>query len=454
MLKPSTTAALLVALVSALVPASGSAYIPRPPIASADEAEGPKTRVRGINSAAGTCVGAEEPASLELHCGICEAWLGTASGFSIYANGNPLRYTDPTGEAAGERTIAQVNLKRIRGRMAELEGMMRSYRRTGDSRFTAAHDEFITQGEHELYYMEMLGEVENAAFAHRNIGVPVAGAGVVLATGGTAVGVSAGGGTLAAFLWGGIGLGAGGGAIRQGAQIADQTRASFSWGDFSQDAGWGGAMGPMAYFAPVRVAMIGGGLWSAGNEYQQGHKWTAAFDLTASLLGVVGETYSMNQRAMAPVRASLWQTTQMGADVALNTAPQFSLASGGRTARWMWDLNAIPENQAEAAYESIRQSSTDVEAIARYQKYKASRIARIKDYLFRNPEWTDADPEIAAAWHRLRTGRGTATDLLLLKHETAEMWYRANVNNDYSPAHARANRHWNWQRAVEATNAE
>jgi hypothetical protein len=61
MLKPSTTAALLVALVSALVPASGSAYIPRPPIASADEAEGPKTRVRGINSAAGTCVGAEEP---------------------------------------------------------------------------------------------------------------------------------------------------------------------------------------------------------------------------------------------------------------------------------------------------------------------------------------------------------------------------------------------------------
>jgi hypothetical protein len=66
-----------------------------------------------------------------------------------------------------------------------------------------------------------------------------------------------------------------------------------------------------------------------------------------------------------------------------------------------------------------------------------------------NPDWTDADPEIAAAWHRLRTSAGTETGRLLLKHEAAEMWYRRNVNSDYSQAHARANRHWNWQRVVE-----
>jgi len=115
--------------------------------------------------------------------------------------------------------------------------------------------------------------------------------------------------------------------------------------------------------------------------------------------------------------------------------------------------------QAEAAYQAIRESKTDVAAISRYTGYKPERIRytgykperiqRIKDYLFSNKEWTGADHEIAAAWHRLRTGAPSEADTLLLKHETAEMWYRQKVNPEYSPAHQRANRHWNWQEVVE-----
>jgi hypothetical protein len=120
--------------------------------------------------------------------------------------------------------------------------------------------------------------------------------------------------------------------------------------------------------------------------------------------------------------------------------------SGGR---WRWGYGAIREGEAEAAYQAIRESTTDVSAISRYTGYKADRIQGIKDYLFNNPEWTGADSDIAAAWHRLRTGRGTEVDRLLLKHETAEMWMRRARGADYWEAHRRANQHWNWQRAIE-----
>jgi hypothetical protein len=58
-------------------------------------------------------------------------------------------------------------------------------------------------------------------------------------------------------------------------------------------------------------------------------------------------------------------------------------------------------------------------------------------------------PEIAAAWHRLRTGHETDVDKLLLKHETAEMWMRQVKGADYWEAHRRANQHWNWGKAIE-----
>jgi len=202
MLKPSTTAALLVALVSALVPASGSAYIPRPPIASADEAEGPKTRVRGINSAAGTCVGAEEPASLELHCGICEAWLGTASGFSIYANANPLRYTDPEGtESCPASANTFTKCLKWSAERWEREQQDEASRRaaiakqSGDQAALAqAIADIQAAGAGGQWTLKRVESQEGARFIHRKIGFPMAVAGVGLTTGIGASGLAVGGG--------------------------------------------------------------------------------------------------------------------------------------------------------------------------------------------------------------------------------------------------------------------
>ena len=122
-----------------------------------------------------------------------------------------------------------------------------------------------------------------------------------------------------------------------------------------------------------------------------------------------------------------------------------AVTSGGK---WNWGYGEIGDDAAEAAYEAIRESSTDVAAIARYTGYKAGRLQEIKDYLFNNKEWNMADPDTAAAWHRLRTGRGTENDRLLLKHETAELWYRKNVEDDYPKGHQKANTHWNWEQTT------
>jgi hypothetical protein len=130
-------------------------------------------------------------------------------------------------------------------------------------------------------------------------------------------------------------------------------------------------------------------------------------------------------------------------------AARLASRSGGRT--WAWGFGKIADDAAAGAYEAIRESTTDVAAISRYTNLKPSRLEKIKDYLFNNKEWTDADGEIAAAWHRLRTGRGDATDMLLLKHETLEMWLRRVKGLSYQEAHRLANNRFNWQKIIEGT---
>ncbi len=123
-----------------------------------------------------------------------------------------------------------------------------------------------------------------------------------------------------------------------------------------------------------------------------------------------------------------------------------STGTGGRG--WTHGFGSISDEAAASAYQAIRESTTDIAAISRYTGYKPERLARIKDYLFNNPEWLGPDGNIAAAWHRLRTGRGTDVDKMLLKHETAEMWLRAHKLPDYMDAHRAANQRWDWEKLL------
>jgi hypothetical protein len=91
------------------------------------------------------------------------------------------------------------------------------------------------------------------------------------------------------------------------------------------------------------------------------------------------------------------------------------VVTGGRSvSKWRWGASGVSDAEAEQAYAAIRASPTDVQAIARYQglnERSVTRLRAMKQYLFTNPRWSEADPEIANAWHRLRTGQGTAADM-------------------------------------------
>lgn len=111
---------------------------------------------------------------------------------------------------------------------------------------------------------------------------------------------------------------------------------------------------------------------------------------------------------------------------------------------------------ADAAYEAIRQSTTDVTAMARHTGLKPANIQRVKQHLFYDvhlldryveigvpAEWRrfDSDRAIAQAWHRLTQGQGTAADRQLLRHETAEAYLmRRWQDPSYHRAHTRAQR--------------
>jgi len=90
---------------------------------------------------------------------------------------------------------------------------------------------------------------------------------------------------------------------------------------------------------------------------------------------------------------------------------------------------------AEEKYESIRNSKTDVDAIAKNTGYKSKNIQKCKNHLFYDTHRLDryeslgepveikrfdANENQARAWKRLEEGTHTKEDLTWLKHEKAE----------------------------------
>jgi hypothetical protein len=112
---------------------------------------------------------------------------------------------------------------------------------------------------------------------------------------------------------------------------------------------------------------------------------------------------------------------------------------------------------ADEAYEAIRASTTDVEAIARNTGIKPKNIQKVKDHLFYEEHLLDryadmgepgvmqrfdSDAGIAAAWKRLADGNFTEADLQLLRHETAEAWYMRKNGPSYNAAHNAAQKRY------------
>ena len=112
---------------------------------------------------------------------------------------------------------------------------------------------------------------------------------------------------------------------------------------------------------------------------------------------------------------------------------------------------------AEQKYDEIRESITDVDAIARNTGYKKENVQNCKNYVFHNthkldryeflgePVQTkrfDPDDPQAQAWKRLETGTYSPEYLTWLKHEKAEQWYEQKHDAGYSESHDKAEKHW------------
>ncbi|PPJ07495.1 hypothetical protein C5E44_29530 [Nocardia nova] len=131
---------------------------------------------------------------------------------------------------------------------------------------------------------------------------------------------------------------------------------------------------------------------------------------------------------------------------------------------------------ADDAYERFRGDDSDIHHMARVladhpredgSHFSAEDIQQIKNHLFREEHPIrdydgeivhrryDADPDIAEAWIRVRSGRPDLADLVLLEHELAESnYYRDHPGALYQDAHAHANIDHNWAEVAAGRSGE
>ena len=114
-------------------------------------------------------------------------------------------------------------------------------------------------------------------------------------------------------------------------------------------------------------------------------------------------------------------------------------------------------NEAERAYDRIRNDKDDVDRLSHATGFKAAHLLTVKQHLFFLPHLLDrfvhldepaeyrrfdADADIAAAWERLQTAPPLRGDVQLLKHEMAEAWYMRRHGPSYQAAHTAAQRRY------------
>ena len=116
-------------------------------------------------------------------------------------------------------------------------------------------------------------------------------------------------------------------------------------------------------------------------------------------------------------------------------------ATGARRLK-QWDFE-----KAEKAYDAIRASVDDISAIAKSTGLPEGQIRQVKEHIFFKQHQLDdgfrrfdADPAIANAWERLRSGDIAKKDIQLLEHELFETKFEGIFKTSYREAHEAANR--------------
>ena len=117
------------------------------------------------------------------------------------------------------------------------------------------------------------------------------------------------------------------------------------------------------------------------------------------------------------------------------------------------------DRHAERYYEGVRRRKPGVDAskIAKHTEFTEEQAEDIRQHMFIREQPLENGTRIARfapdfdqaqAWQRLTEGRGTDTDILMLKHEYLELTEMREHGYNYDEAHAIANEKYNWWEAV------
>lgn len=113
------------------------------------------------------------------------------------------------------------------------------------------------------------------------------------------------------------------------------------------------------------------------------------------------------------------------------------------------------EQHAVLYYESVRHMKTDTLKISKSTGISKEKLDKIKNHVFVNEHELldgkrrfDPDYEIAQSWQRLINGDYKEQDIVLLKHEYAELRYMEKGFSQ-NEAHIKASRKYNFAKYVE-----
>ena len=153
------------------------------------------------------------------------------------------------------------------------------------------------------------------------------------------------------------------------------------------------------------------------------------------------------EREYAPVNAKWPEERQNG-----QSTNSGAVSGAKKTPGWQ-------DRHAERYYEEVRHRKPGVDAskIAKHTEFTEEQAEDIRQHMFIREQPLENGTRIARfapdfdqaqAWQRLTEGRGTDTDILMLKHEYLELTEMREHGYNYDEAHAIANEKYNWWEAV------
>jgi len=221
--------------------------------------------------------------------------VGIADGTNRfrYVKGNPISNSDQRGRQT-EGTMKELSRVARRDLLAKQQLLGSMSRNPEQYPNTSAETREALRA--EINSLEKVAgkweaKAEQTRDFNQNVVAPVSVAVAALGVGGPILLASAGTKALGLTLAGGALWGGGFSAVRQGAQMLDDTRPEWGWdgSEIISGAGWGGALAPLAVSSRAvtgAMAILGGA--SAASEAQNNHYWTAAVDATGAALMLKG----------------------------------------------------------------------------------------------------------------------------------------------------------------------